>query len=67
VTSGPATTTKVTETPKQLTKAQKLALALKTCKRKYKHAKKKRAKCERQARSKYGAKQAARHPSGKKR
>lgn len=44
--------------PKPLTRAQKLAAALKTCKKKYKN-KKKRIACERQARKKYGAKKAS--------
>jgi hypothetical protein len=48
-----------TTKPKPLTKAQKLAKALKTCRKKFKHAKKKRAACEGQARKKYGAKKAA--------
>jgi hypothetical protein len=46
------TATKQTK-PKELTKAQKLANALKSCEKK---AKKKRAACEKQARKKYGAK-----------
>ncbi len=40
-------------TVKTLTKAQKLALALKACKKQ--HGKRKQAKCEKQARAKYGA------------
>ena len=39
---------------KPLTRAQKLAKALKECKQKYKHNKKKRAACEKQARKSYG-------------
>jgi hypothetical protein len=44
--------------PKRLTRAQKLSKALKRCKKKYKHAKRKRAKCEKSARHKYAAKKA---------
>jgi len=51
--------------PKPLTKAQKLAKALKTCGKKFKHAKKKRTSCEKQARRKFGAKKAAKHKGGK--
>jgi DNA-binding beta-propeller fold protein YncE len=47
--------------PKPLTRAQKLAKALTQCRKKYKHAKKKRARCEHQARAKYGAKKATKH------
>jgi hypothetical protein len=51
---------------KTLTRAQKLAKALSSCRKKYKHSKKKRATCERQARQKYGAKKAAaKHKGGK--
>jgi DNA-binding beta-propeller fold protein YncE len=57
---------KVVVKPKPLTKAQKLAKAIKQCRSKYKHAKKKRVACERQARVKYGAKKAAKHKRGKK-
>jgi hypothetical protein len=46
--------------PKPLTRAQKLSKALKSCKKKYKHAKRKRAKCEKSARHKYAAKKAKR-------
>jgi hypothetical protein len=49
--------------PKPLTRAQKLAKALRACKG---EAKKKRAACERQARSRYGTK-TKKHPSSKKR
>ncbi len=45
--------------PKPLTRAQKLAAALKTCKKKYKASKKKRIVCERHARKTYGAKKAS--------
>ncbi len=48
--------TKAASKPKPLTRAQKLAAALKTCKKRYKSSKKKRAACEKQARSRYGAK-----------
>jgi hypothetical protein len=40
----------------KLTRAQLLAKALKACRKKYKHKKKQRARCERQARTKYGPK-----------
>jgi hypothetical protein len=56
--------TKVVVPPKPLTRAQHLAKALKACKRVRNHNK--RAKCEAQARKKYGlhlrAKKARRHP-----
>lgn len=55
-----------TGTSKPLTKAQKLAKALTSCKKKFKHAKKKRVACEKQARKKYGAKKATKHNTGKK-
>ena len=42
--------------PKPLTRAQKLAQALKSCRKQDKHDKKKRVSCERQARKRYGAK-----------
>lgn len=45
---------KPTVKPKPLTRAQKLAKALKTCRTKYKHSKSKRSACEKQARKKYG-------------
>jgi hypothetical protein len=51
--------TKQTQKAKVQTRAQKLAAALKTCKKKYKNSKKKRAACEKQARKKYGTKKAA--------
>jgi hypothetical protein len=44
---------------KKLTRAQLLAKAMKTCKAKYRHNKKKRTACERQARKRYGPKKAA--------
>lgn len=53
---------KVSKPP--LTKAQKLALALKSCRKlahKTRAQKKKRAKCEAAAKKKYGAKKAAKH------
>jgi sugar lactone lactonase YvrE len=52
--------------PKPLTRAQKLAKALKSCRTK--HNRHKRTVCERQARKKYGtpAKKAARHHAAKK-
>ena len=40
-------------------RAQKLAAALKTCKKKYGKSKKKRAACEKQSRKKYGAKKSS--------
>jgi hypothetical protein len=40
------------------TKAQKLKKALKACRKKFKHSKKKRASCEKQAHKKYGPKKA---------
>jgi hypothetical protein len=49
--------------PKPLTRAQKLAAALKTCKKKYKSKRKKRIACERTARHKYAAKKAAKRPA----
>jgi DNA-binding beta-propeller fold protein YncE len=52
--------------PKPLTKAQKLVKAMKVCKKKFKHAKKKRASCETQARRAYGPKKAHKHKAGKK-
>jgi hypothetical protein len=48
-----------------LTRAQLLAKARKACKKKYKHKKKQRARCERQARKKYGPKAKGKKP-GKK-
>ncbi len=38
-----------------LTRAQKLSKAIKSCRRQHKHAKKKRAACERKARKRYGS------------
>jgi DNA-binding beta-propeller fold protein YncE len=55
-----------TSKPRPLTKAQKLAKALTTCRKKYKHAKKKRAACEAQARKNYGAKKAVKRKAGRK-
>lgn len=48
---------------KALTRQQKLAKALKSCKKQFKHKGKKRAACEKKARKKYGVKKKA---SGKK-
>ena len=42
----------------KLTRRQKLALALKTCRNKYKHSRGRRALCERRARKAYAAKKA---------
>jgi WD40-like Beta Propeller Repeat len=42
--------------PKPLTRAQKLARALKSCRAKHRHARKRRLTCERQARKRYGKK-----------
>lgn len=50
--------------PKSLTSKQKLARALKACKR-LKHQPRKRTKCQRQARKKYGARTAATGHRGK--
>jgi hypothetical protein len=50
---------KQTQKAKVQTRAQKLAAALKTCKKKYKKSKRKRAACEKQARKKYGAKKSS--------
>jgi hypothetical protein len=52
---------------KPLTRAQKLAAALKSCKKKYKTQKHKRVVCEKQARKKYAAKKstAKRKPATK--
>lgn len=61
---------KSTGAPKPLTKAQKLAKALSTCRKKFKHAKKKRLACQAQARKKYGTKKPKAHgkrSAGKKR
>ena len=51
---------------KPLTRAQKLKAALKRCRRHFKHSKKRRAGCERQARRAYGAKGHARPKRGRK-
>jgi hypothetical protein len=53
-----APTTAPAPTKSKATRAQLLAKALATCRKKYKKAKKRRASCERQARSRYGAKPA---------
>jgi hypothetical protein len=57
--------TVVKPTPKPLTRAQKLKRALAACRKAHKHAKAKRASCERQARHRYGAKK-AKHKGAKK-
>jgi hypothetical protein len=44
---------------KKLTRAQQLAFALKTCRRKFKHNKHKRTTCERQARKRFAPKKAS--------
>jgi hypothetical protein len=51
--------TKQVQKAKVQTRAQKLAAALKTCKKKYGKSKKKRAACEKLARKKYGAKKSS--------
>jgi len=52
---------------KPLTRAQKLTKALKSCRAHWRHSKKRRAACERQARRTFGAKKASAHPKkGKK-
>jgi hypothetical protein len=58
--------TKQAQQPNQPTKAQKLAAALKSCKKKYKAKKHKRAACEKQARKKYGGKKSTSSAKGKK-
>ena len=45
---------------RKLTRAQRLALALTTCRKTYKHARGKRAACERRARHRFAAKRATR-------
>jgi hypothetical protein len=50
-------------TVKLLTRAQKLAKALNSCKRQYPHAKKRRARCEAQAKKRYAAKKKAKRAS----
>jgi hypothetical protein len=62
----PPSSAPVKAKPKPLTRAQKLAKALKACRKK---AKRKRAACERQARAKYGAKahKTNKKPSSKQR
>jgi DNA-binding beta-propeller fold protein YncE len=55
----------VKPTPKPLTRAQKLAKALKACRTKYKKQKSKRVGCEKQARKKYGpARKSAKKSNG---
>jgi hypothetical protein len=51
---------------KKETKTQKLKRALKACRKKFKHNKKKRASCEKQARKKYGTKTKAKSKKTKK-
>lgn len=58
--------TVVKPTPKPLTRAQKLKRALAACRKAHKHARAKRASCERQAHHRYGAKKAAKHKGAKK-
>jgi hypothetical protein len=57
---------KNTQPAKPLTRAQKLAAALKTCRKKYK-SKSKRIACEKSARKKYGAHSSAKHKARKRR
>ena len=45
--------------PKPITRAQKLASAMRSCRRQHPHSKKKRARCEAQARRKYGIQEKA--------
>jgi hypothetical protein len=47
-------------------RSQKLAKALKKCRKRYKHSKKKRESCERKARKKFGAKKQAKKKASKK-
>ncbi len=58
--------TKQVQKAKVQTRAQKLAAALKSCKKKYSKSKKKRAACEKQARKKYGTKKSAKSKSAAK-
>jgi hypothetical protein len=44
---------------KKPTRAQQLAAALKSCRKRYPHSKKRRSACEREARGKFGAKKAS--------
>ncbi len=53
----------VRSTPKPPTRAQKLAKALKRCRSRYKHARARRAKCERAARKTYKVKVLAKKPA----
>jgi hypothetical protein len=46
---------------KKLTRKQRLALALKACRKQHKHSKVKRISCEKQARKKYAANEATHH------
>lgn len=50
----------------KVTRAQQLAKALKMCRKQFKHSKKKRAACEKQAHKKYGPKKKAKKKSAKK-
>ncbi|HTZ63312.1 MAG TPA: NHL repeat-containing protein [Solirubrobacteraceae bacterium] len=52
----PQAPSKTTVKPKPLTRAQKLAKALETCRVDHKHSKRKRRSCERLARAKYASK-----------
>ncbi len=68
----PPAAARATAKAKPLTRAQKLAAALKQCRKRYPHAKAKRQSCERTARKKYApvrkgkkARRATRHGSGK--
>jgi hypothetical protein len=58
--------TKQVQKAKVQTRAQKLAAALKACKKKYGKSKKKRAACEKQARKKYGTKKSTKSKSAGK-
>jgi hypothetical protein len=48
---------------RKLTRAQKLAVALKACRKRYMHSRAGRSKCERQARQRYGPRRGARKRS----
>jgi hypothetical protein len=58
----PAAVKTLVKTPPKLTRAQQLTKALKTCRSKYKKAKKRRLSCEAQAKKRYGSKKAAKKP-----
>jgi hypothetical protein len=51
---------------KAITRAERLAKALASCRKRYRHAKKRRGACEAQARAKYGAKKPAKKTAKKK-